>query len=304
MHFAGLLKKYDMNNEEKYQRHNDEIDLLYFLKPVTTPLKKAAHLATAYFRRLWTNLGIFFIIVVLGVIAGFCIQYFSPKGYKSSAIFSSRGLHASFCSILLNNLNSFVGKGNNIAPQLNIGASVAGTIKSLEATPLIDTFYNYKRDSSITLFTVTLVTTSNTSINEIQTGLINFLENNEYAKKRKEARSNSLRALNNDNQQKLKSLDSLKKLVNSSVVPRSNGQGIILGEPVNPVDVYTAESEYYENILKNNEELAVNNNIEMLQPFLIPAKFNYPDRTQTSLLIILISILLALIIIPFVGKKR
>jgi len=172
------------------------------------------------------------------------------------------------------------------------------------ATPMSDSFYMDRKDSAVSLFRISLITSGKEDVKEIQSGIVSFLENNEYSLKRKEARLNSLRALNADFLIKLGSLDSLKKLVNSSIVPRSSGQGIILGEPINPIGVYQTESVYLKAILKNNEDLLLSDNIEILQPFLLPDDYNYPNFERLFLTSMAVVLVIALIVTPVLGTKR
>lgn len=296
-----------MNEQEKLNRPGEEIDLFYLLRPVSQGIKKAAAWFSIYIRNLRSNAWIFISLLVFSALIAFSIRYVLPKGYKSEAIFSSRSLNSDFCSLLINNLNEATSKNDGtqlLAGQLNIKPITAGDIRSMDAIPLTDTFYSYKKDSGVSLFKVVLVVYKTDAVPEIQSGIVNFLENNQYALKRKEARRKSLNALNEDFKLKLASLDSLKKIVNNSITPRSTGQGIILGEPVDPLGVYETESDYYNDILKNNEELEITSNIEVLQPFLLPDHFNYPNFKKLFLYIMAAGFLAALLFTPGLGRKR
>lgn len=296
-----------MSDLEKDNKQSEEIDLLYLLRPVSQGIKKGAGLIPVYFQNLWLNKWIFFIIVVFTCALAFSIRAVLPKGYRAEAIFASHGLNATFCSLLINNLNKSTDINENfnlLATQLRVKPGTATDIKSMLAFPMTDSLFMDKNDSTVSLFRIILTVQKKEAVEEIQSGIVNFLENNEYALKRKEAKRTSLLALNEDYKIKLASLDSLKKLVNSSILPRTTGRGIILGEPINPIDVYQMESNYYIYILKNNEELNNVNNIEILQPFLLPDNYNYPNFKKLFLIILASGILGALIITPGLGKKK
>ncbi len=297
-----------MSDLEKVNNHKEEIDLLSVFRPLA---QGATRIANHYFGKLWLNKWKLIGMVILSGLLGFSLRYVIPKRYRSDAILatSPHGLNAVFCSLLINNLNATTDKGDNVhllETQLNLKPGTGNEIKSMSAVALTDSLYTESRDSSMTpvsLFKITLTVNSKEVVEEIQSGIVNFLENNKYALKRKEARRKSLLSLNEDYITKIASLDSLKKLVNSSVVPRSMGQGIILGQPINPIEVYQAEMIYYRDLLKNNEELGNVNNIEILQPFLIPDNYNYPDFKKIFLIMLGAGFLCALITAPLLGRK-
>jgi hypothetical protein len=204
---------------------------------------------------------------------------------------------------LINNLNDSKDIGL-LSQQLNIPLEAAGTIESMRLIPMGDTFALANRDTVMSLFAIILVVNEIKSLDTIQAGLVNFLENNDYARRRKEARIRSLQSLRASLKEELKSLDSLKVIVSNSLVPRSQGQGIILGEPVDPVSIYEAQVEYQKELLKIEEILSMSENIEILQPLLSRGRHNYPDYNAMLLKAFLLSLLAALTITPLIGRKR
>jgi hypothetical protein len=151
---------------------------------------------------------------------------------------------------------------------------------------------------------VQVVLRSMDNLDSIQKGLAGYFENNELSLRRKEARKRSLLALQSDLETKLLSLDSLKTLVNSSVVPRSTGQGIILGEPIDPVKVYIAQIKYYKEKLDIDEQLANPNSIETLQPLLRLTESNYPSYNHLLLYSFGVALLLGVLFTPVIGKRK
>lgn len=297
-----------MSDLEKINNQKEEIDLLSVFRPL---VKGTIRVTNSYLKKLWLNKWICIAIIIFSGLLGYSMRYILPQRYRADAILatSPHGLNAVFCSLLINNLNATTDKGDDVhllESQLNLKPGTGDEIKSMSAVAMTDSLYTGSNDSSVSpvsLFKVTLTVTSKDVVEDIQSGIVNFLENNKYALKRKEARRKSLLSLNEDYITKIASLDSLKKLVNSSVVPRSTGQGIILGQPINPIDVYRAEMVYYKDLLKNNEELNNINNIEILQPFLLPDNYNYPNFKKIFLLMLAVGILGALILTPLLGKK-
>jgi hypothetical protein len=102
---------------------------------------------------------------------------------------------------------------------------------------------------------------------------------------------------------KIASLDSLTQIVNSSVIPRSTGQGIILGQPVDPVNVYKAQDSFYIQKVNIETELAHINNIETVHSFLKFSEPNYPHIRMLILIALGAGLLLAFFLTPALGRK-
>ncbi|MBS1667113.1 MAG: hypothetical protein JST58_07045 [Bacteroidetes bacterium] len=294
-------------NEEKLPNKNEEIDLLYFLNPVFKAIRNILLGVANYFRLLWSGKWLFILLMIVISLAAFSLRYILPKAYKTSAIFISHSLDAKLCSVLINNLD-YENKNDNqnlISSKLNISKEAAGNVKWISAKPIEDSLTAHTIDSAASIIHITLRISSDKDISAIQAGLAAYLENNEYSLKRKKARIKTLEALNADYENKINSLDSLKKIVNNSILPRSSGQGIILGQPIEPVGVYRAQSEYYKNLLSNNEELSTIKNIEILQPFFLPDSYNYPNFNRLLFIIVSCGFVFGLFIIPiWVFQKR
>ncbi len=292
--------------EEKQLKQSEEIDLLYFLRPVSNAGRSVGRGLQNYFRILANNKFIFFLIVFLITALAFSVRFVMAPAFRTEGIFVSHTLPAKYCGMMVKNLSELTGKANLpiLAEQLKIAPEVADDITLIQLFPMADTFALEKRDSVLALFRLSVIVKKMDNLEAIQGGIITYLENSEYAKKRKEARIRSLEATRDNLRVKVKSLDSLKEIVNSSIVPRSNGQGIILGEPINPVSIYQAEMSYYQEEMRINESLATIDNIEIVQPFLRRIQPNYP-RFNTYLIVgFLISVAAALLITPIIGRKR
>jgi len=287
------------------KQNSAEIDLYYFFKPIGTAVKKIGAVIHFTLRKIRANLAVFIIIVLLITLAGFSLRYIIQPAYKTQGIFISNILPGKYCSILLKNLNDLKGEKNKpvLAQQLKISNEAAGDIQSISMSAMRDTFLIERKDSTLSLFKITLILKSMQHLDTIQSALVNYLENNEYALKRKEAKRKALQALKANLDGKLESLDSLKKIVNSSIVPRSEGQGIILGEPIDPVSVYQAELSYYREQLSIDQALATIDNIEIIQPFFKIIQTNYPRYNWIMAWFFLVSLVIASLVVLLFGKK-
>ena len=291
--------------EDKQQNSPAEIDLFYFFKPLGNLFIKIGRGILHVFKKIQTNIILFSLIVLLISAAGYSLRYFITPAYQTEGMFVSGILPGKYCSLLLENLNGIRGAKNLplFAKQLQIPEDACGDIQSITMLPLRDTFTLERKDTALSLFSISLVLKKMDNLDTIQWGLVNYLENNEYALKRKDAKRKALLSLKEVLNRKLESLDSLKEIVNSSIKPRSEGKGIILGEPIDPVSVYQAEMAYYKEQLVTDQALAIIDNIEVIQPFLKINQYNYPKYNLYFLYFFLSSLLIAGFSVLIFGKK-
>ena len=182
------------------QDKSQEVDLIYFLRPITNGLKQLWHFFILFlrevFNRKWWVIG----LVLLAALAAYSLRFVLPKSYRSNAVFISHHLKADFCSNLINNLGDFSGGANDelLAKQLNVPVSVAKSIRSLKAYPQGDRVFLDEKDSSVSLFRIELNVSDKAAFESVQKGIAGFLENNEHSLKRKQGRLAYLNALKSD----------------------------------------------------------------------------------------------------------
>lgn len=281
--------------------HSEEIDLSYFFRPIVKSARAILQAVARYFSILRANLVLFLCIVVLVSAMGFVLRYVVPGQFVTEGTFASRLLPTRYCDILTNDLDSHTGE-RLLEQQLHLAPETADQIRAIRLTP-IDELLDSK-DSSLRSFTLHLRLEKMDQLDSIQQALIAYYDNNEYAVKRKMERKNRLLALRTEMIAKIASLDSLSPIVNSSIVPRSTGQGIILGQPVDPVSIYQAQVAYYQQQIDIERELTNLDNIEVVQPFLRLTKPNYPHFNQLLLGAFIVGLLIALFLTPVYGKRR
>jgi hypothetical protein len=284
----------------------EEVDILSFLQPIGNLVKKVFVFLANQFSKIYKNALLFSLITVAFLAIGFSLRFVLPKQYQTDAIFVTYELPAEVCSLELLSLNQLINNKSNalLANKLQISAEAADAIRFVTSKTTQDILLNKeKTDTTNRLFSVTIRLNDPQFIDTIQSSLVRFLENNPYSVRRKEIKKAALLSLKANLLKKTQSLDSLRSLVNSSIVPRSSGQGIILGEPVNPVSVYQAEISYYKEQLEVDEKLALIENIEILQPFLKINSPNYPHYNELALYFLLTGAILAFIFISLKGRK-
>jgi hypothetical protein len=291
---------------ETRDRNAEEIDLLYFFNPLFRGLKKMGRAFYQYLLKLKRNFLLFITVVFVIAALGYGLRYVLPKSYKTNAIFVSYNLPASWCAELVNSLHSLIGNGGKakaLSEQLKISLPAASAIRSISADSLknlneLDTIY-----STASAFEVNILVRKEEALPEIQKGLQTYLESNPFSLKRKEARQKKLEDLRNDLVMRISSLDSLKEVLSKNIVSSTGKQGVILGVPVSPIEAYKVQREYYLQLKDIEEKLALLQNIDVVQPFVLADVPNYPDFRKIFLYAVLIGLLAALLLTPFLGRR-
>ena len=92
---------------EKQPRSSEEIDLLYFFNPVIKGVK-------TYVNKLQRGIFLFVAIFLICIAIGFSLRFFSPKYFRTNAIYVSY-LPADFSSSMINNLQNLIDNKKNIS---------------------------------------------------------------------------------------------------------------------------------------------------------------------------------------------
>lgn len=282
-----------------------EIDLFYFLRPISNLGKKIRVLIVYYFRTLRRNLFLFLTIVILCGVAGFLAHFVIKPTYKTEAIFVSHVMPGGVCIEMLDGLNSHA---LLLDRELNIGEAAAADIRRIETEEMkpqhlqrrYDSLIYNNGDTSLATFSVTLVLNDLKYLDTIQHALIAYLDHSPYAMRRSSARKEALISLRESLVKKLESMDSVQQTVNNSILPRREYAS---GRPINPVDVYKAALFYNKQKIDIDQELSIMDNVEVLKPFTRYDFFNYPNYLNLFLLAVACGIILAGLITPWLGKK-
>lgn len=280
--------------------HSEEIDLTSLFRPVTRLMRRISDRTGRHFAALKANILIFIAILLLVSAVGYCLRFVIPHSYETEGIFATRFLPAKYCELLTDDLNDHVGDPV-IANQLHLGGDVADDLTKISLNPLTQPID--LNDTLLQSFILHIHLKKMDHLDSIQRSLLDYFENNNYALKRKEDRRIALLALRQNMMSRIASLDSLTPIVNSSIIPRSTGQGIILGQPIDPVNVYKVQDSFFRQRVKIETELTNMDNIEIVQPFLKLNVPNYPKFWLLTLCFIGGGLVLAFFLTPALGRK-
>lgn len=256
----------------------EDLDIISLIKSVNNGIN-------SFFQRvLWVfqfSLKHFFMLLLfvclgIGLFTG--LYFLKKPVYKSAMSLSHTRVENDYCYQMIKNLdNSIDGETNDkLAAELGLNPELAKQIISLEYFPLNENISRRFADSVRVLlpFKIVAEVYDTSVLDSLQKCLFNYLEYNDYAQKLKKLDDEALlltqKRLAND----IHSIDSLKSIVERAIIPRSQGNGIILGEPINPVDIYRESVSLFEKQIFVTKALKSNDTFEI--------RVGFPKFTKRS----------------------
>ena len=210
-----------------------------------------------------------FIGIALGV--GITLYNLKKQTYLSTMSVSHIRVDNDYCFLMIAGLNGYAEAEDykGLATALSIDEKTASQIKEFKYSPLnLNIAQRFADSVSVHIpFKVTVEVNDVSILDTLQKGILNYLESNEFALKTKEIEKENLWKTEVRIRKEIMELDSLKRIVNQSIIPRGTGSGIILGEPIDPVAIYKNAMESYEKLLRVNDRLQLNNSFELMVGF-------------------------------------
>ncbi len=215
------------------------------------------------------------ILCLIGMGSGFL--YFKMKSpvFESSMMLQSDILTEAYSETLADNLKKLIDEGNNrlLATKLSIDP--------VQASQLVDIKVESVEGSSSPegsvknfIFLITIETKDNSILPALEEGIVQFLKNNDFVKKRVTLKQNRYQALVDQLKSETRELDSLKKLVNEGIIYNNKGGNLVLLDPSN---IYEQALESYKEELAYQENLELIESIQLIEGF---TPFNRPIRPK------------------------
>lgn len=254
------------------ENRKEELDMLYIIKSIKNGIKGIYNSIIWLIGISFRNLRVLLLFIIISVAASLGIYYLKKPYYTNQLTISHNRFDNDYCNELITNLNSYIHESKHnpeLAKQLSVDLNVAKEIKSFKYLPLNAKIAKIYSDTpSVVLpFKVEVEIYDNCVLGALQTGILKYLETNEFALKKKEIEKQSLEKIEERLDEEMKNLEDLKVLLNKSVVPQSTGNGIILGEPINPVVVYETSMKLFEQKMRVREKQKLNNSFDLVVGF-------------------------------------
>lgn len=202
--------------------------------------------------------------VLVGAIAGYLYYSLTPPVYSSSMMLQSDILTEAYSETLTENLKKLIDEKNHnaLADKLSI--------KQEQAAQLVDIKVESIEGSSGAegavenfIFLISVEIRDNSVLLDLQDGIISFLENNEFVKKRIDLKKVRFKALIDQMNSEGVELDSLKDLINSKLTKGDRNNLVLL----DPSNVYEQAIKTYKEELVYQERLALIESIQLIEGF-------------------------------------
>lgn len=247
----------------------DDLDVVYVLGAAKRGVKGLATSISGLFTFTIRNFFILLLFALGGAGLAFGLYQLKTPYYESDFTVSHIRFENDYCAEMVKNLNASINHQENnatLAEKLKIDPSMAAQIKHISSRPLNEHMAKVYADSlAIFLpFKVEVEVYDNRILPTLQNSIMDYFENNEYAVTLKELDKKSLDYIEKRVKDEIVEIDSLKKIVTKSIMPRATGNGIILGEAMEPVDIYKHGIESYEKLVEVNKKQALNKSFQLM----------------------------------------
>ncbi|MES2680260.1 MAG: hypothetical protein V4635_10260 [Bacteroidota bacterium] len=247
----------------------DDLDVVYVMGAAKRGVQNLGTSIVNLFEFSIRNFFMLLIFIVLGLGIGFGLYSLKTPFYEANFTVSHIRFENDYCGELIRNLNAAINhqeENATLAEKLKMDGPSAAMVKHIGYRPLNEHMAKTFADSlSVFLpFRVEVEVYNNSVLPELQTSIMNYLESNEYAIAMKEIDRKTLDLVEKRVKGEIDEIDSLKKIVSRSIIPRTSGNGIILGEAMKPVDIYRHSMESYEKLMDVNKKQVLNKSFQLM----------------------------------------
>jgi hypothetical protein len=207
-----------MTENQKQPVNSDEIDLLELLARIVISIK--------------TNFKLIVGAFLIGSLLGLAYYQFVPKSYESRMLISSEILTESYSKTIAEDLNKLIKERNieSLSAKLDLSPTEALFIGRLEVKNAIEKADGRKEEEKNYL-TITCRASDNSIWPNLQSGLINFFETNDYVRIRVDQRKKYYTQVIEKIDKELLDLNELKSTIANGQITQSGKDNLILFDP-------------------------------------------------------------------------
>ncbi|MEM6523596.1 MAG: hypothetical protein AAF693_07385 [Bacteroidota bacterium] len=248
---------------ENPSNHSDEIDLGDLLLRIVNILSR--------------NKVLILIFIGVGGGLGFIHKTLKSPVYDSSMMLQSDILTEAYSETLTENLKKLIEQGNHIllADKLYIDEDQASQLVDIKVEG-VEGASGPEGAVENFIFLISVETKDNAILEDLQRGIIKFLENNEFVKKRIDAKRSRYNALIDQMKAEGNEMDSLKGLVNKQLMTGESNNLVFL----DPSNIYEQALRTYKEELSYQEQLTLIESIQLIEGFIA---FERPIRPRLSI---------------------
>jgi len=253
-HFEIYSKLDDPNNQlmsgdlTNPHTSSDDIDLVALLERCLLFFKK--------------NKWIFLVAIIVGLIAGYLNYRSLPVVYKSRMILLSVALSNQNNIQIATNWNTLLNSDgySALAETFNVPEASLTKLKKIKAEEIQKIFTPNNPNG----FTLEVLVTDVSILNELQKGIVSGFDNSEYIKERLLSKKERLQELIDKTNQEIKRLDSTKKMMENILGGKGTASSSLI---VDGSTISRQLIELNEKLLNFKEELRFTGAVQVLQGF-------------------------------------
>lgn len=301
-----------MSAEQRKYNEYDEVNLMPFFRFFKGGINRLFQAFTFILiavnrRRLFVSF-----CLIGGIVLAVGRFYLSTPVYHSSGIYASNMLGIEYSEQFVRQLYQLSKEKNynELSQALNISQEDAAKIKSIE----FQFFKSNSADSSLGVpFQVHVYVHDYNLLDSLQYRILDYMENNEYAYRRKLAKISTLTELSEMIQKAITELDTLKKEGSGIALAKNDGYKSSSSSSssadmayISPVEIYKQKVELFEEGLSIKEKIKLLKNYELIQGFTKFVKPYSPRLFYDSVVFSVVALVLGAfisIILELKGRK-
>lgn len=268
-------------------QENDEVNLLDLFKRVFLSIRNAIQ------RLLFFSAKNFFAIVIftaLGAGSGFLYYKFAQPIYSDELVLSSNYLQNDYCAEIIQDLQDYVEDKTPelLAQKLEIDAETARSIHKIQYDNFDEKLIEkYKDKDTVVLglpFRVKIFVKNYKAFEVIEPALLNYFERNPVSAELKNIQMTTAKLMIEKIRKEITALDSLKKDAAKYLIPKGPQNGLVFGQPLDPVTIFKQAMDLYKEELFNSSELILKSKSVRLMSAQVRKKPYWPTLGLSILL--------------------
>lgn len=251
------------------------------------------------FQLLKRNLIIIIIFFCAGLIGGYLHFELQTPAFKSSMILDNTILNLPSGSSLVILLDELIEDGNyeQVSKKLNISIEQSKHLKGIA----VENIYDKNVKDEIKTFKISINVTNTRIIDNIQKGLIDYLENTPFVKKRIELKKGNINAQISFLKDEMKEIEEIKNEMLEGNFLKDKSNNLLLFDPMS---VYQQAIDLFNKELELQRDLQLVENFHVIQGFTTFKKPNYPKLTSSLLTGLLNGLILNFFVLLIIEFRR
>ena len=230
------------------------------------------------FELLKRNLIIIIIFSCVGPIVGYLHFKLKTPVFKSSMILENQMLNLPSSSGLVILLDELIRDSNyqQVSKNLNISVEQSMHLKRI----VVENIYDEEIEDEIKTFKISIDVTDTQIIDDLQNGLIDYLESNPFVKKRIELKKETINAQISFIKNEMKEIEKYKSEILRGELLKDKSNNLLVFDPMS---VYQQAIDLFNRELGLKKDLQLVENFHVIQDFTTFQKPNYPKLTSSLL---------------------